>query len=192
MLFNYKFRLFSISLSAIWLMLFIKNVNIPLYFGRNPQFVGWDKILTFGNIVAFISLFMMVVAFSSIIRLRHRLKGSPDGLTITLTEVKDKNYAYINTLATIVTLFSVIFVPVETWREFIVFIVMMFVIIISFLKTNLYYCNPIFAALGYRLYMVSSNSTKLPVDSVAIYYGKLSVNAKVVPYHVSDNVYFLK
>lgn len=191
-MFNYKFKLFSISLIAVWLVLFIKNVDVPFYFGTDSQFVGWKRLLTFGNVIAVMSLVMTIVAIVSFIQLRHRLQGSPDGLTTTITEVHDKSYEYINTLVSIVTLFSVILVPVVSTRDFIVFIIMMLVISICFLKTNLYYSNPIFAALGYRLYTVKSNSPKLPENSVVIYHGVLSNGVPVNSYHVSDDVYFLK
>lgn len=190
-MFSYKFRLFSISLCAVWLVLFVKNIDIPIYFGKDAQFVGWGRLLTLGNLIASLSFIMVIVAIDSLVKLKHRLNGSPDGLTTTITEVHDKSYEYINTLATIVTLFSVIMVSVETWRDFVVFSLMMFFIIICFLKTNLYYCNPVFAALGYRLFTVKSDSNKLPSDSVVIYHGNLSTNKTVTSYHVSDNVYFL-
>ena len=191
-MFSYKFRLFSISLCAVWLVLLVKNVDIPVCFGKDSQFVGWERLLTLGNLIALLSLIMVIVAIDSLLKLKHRLKGSPDGLTTTITEVHDKSYEYINTLATIVTLFSVILVPVGTWRDLVVFSLMMFFISICFLKTNLYYCNPVFAALGYRLFIVSSNSDHLSPDSVAIYHGILTTNKTVTSYHVSDNVYFLK
>lgn len=191
-MFSYKFRLFSISLCAVWLVLFVKNIDIPVYFGIDSQFVGWGRLLTLGNLVALLSFIMLFVAIDSLVKLKHRLNGSPDGLTTTITKVQDKSYEYINTLATIVTLFSVILVPVGTLRDFVVFSLMMFFISICFFKTNLYYCNPIFAALGYRLFTVSSDSNKLPQDSVAIYHGILSANKTVTSYHVSDNVFFLK
>ena len=191
-MFNYKFRLFSISLFAVWLVLFVKNVDIPICFATDSQFVGWRRLLTYGNVVALMSLVMCIIALCSLLRLRHRLKGAPEGLKTTVTEVHDKSYEYINTLATMVTLFSVILVPVDSLRDFAVFVIMMTVISICFLKTNLYYSNPMFAAMGYRLYTVKSNSTKLPNGSIAIYHGALAEDAKVFPYHVSDDVYYLK
>lgn len=190
-MFKYKFKLFSISLFAIWVVLFIKNVDIPVYFGDDWQFVGFDSLLTFGNLIALMSLVMIVVALLGLNQLRHRLKGSPNSLSTKVTEVHDKSYEYINMLATIVTLFSVIFVPVDSLRDFLVFMLLMAAISICFLKTNLYYSNPIFAALGYRLYTVKANSDSFPDDSVAIFHGELHEQDSVCYFHVSDKVYYL-
>ena len=108
LMFNNKFKLFSISLLAVWFVLFVRNVDIPVYWGHDYSFVGWERVLTLGNLIAFLSLIMIVVAVLSLVQLRHRLKGSPDSLPVSLSEVHDKNYDYINTLATLVTLFSII------------------------------------------------------------------------------------
>lgn len=190
-MFRYKFKLFTISLIAVWLVLFVKNVDIPLYFGCDYVFVGWKRIVTYGNVIALFSLGMFIAALLFLHQLFHRFKGSPDGLSITITEVKDRSFDYVNTLATIVTLFSVIIVPVNSFRDFIVFSLLIVVICVCYLKTNLYYSNPIFAALGYRIYTVDSNSKKLPNGSIAIYKGQLQ-KTDVKSYHISDNVYYLE
>jgi len=192
MMFANKFKLFSISLIAMWVVLLVKNVDIPVYFGTDAQFVGFGRLLTYGNVIALISFVMLAIALYSIHQLNHRLKGSPDSLTITLTAVKDRSVEYVNVLATVVTLISVILVPTESLRDFIVFILLMTVIGICFVRTNLYYSNPLFAALGYHIYTVGSNSSKLLVGSVAISRKKLMVGDKVRSYHISDNVYNLE
>lgn len=190
--FNYKFKLFSISLSAVWLVLFVKNVDIPVYCGKDAVFVGWNRILSYSNIVAALSFIMIVIAVYSLLQLSHRFKGSPTFLPVEVMEVQDKNSEYINTLASMVTLFSVIFVPCSTIRDFVVVIIMMTVIVLCFLKTNLYYSNPVCAAFGFRLYTASSTCNSIPSNSIVVYHGILKDGDMVHPYHVSDNVYYLK
>ena len=192
MMFANKFKLFSISLIAMWVVLLVKNVDIPVYFGTDAQFVGFSRFLTYGNVIALASFVMLAIALYSIHQFNYRLKGSPDSLTISLTAVEDRSVEYVNVLATVVTLISVILVPTESHRDFIVFILMIVVIGICFMRTNLYYNNPLFAALGYHLYTVGSASDKLPVGSIAISRKKLTVGDKVVSYHISDNVYSLE
>lgn len=113
MMFANKFKLFSISLIAMWVVLLVKNVDIPVYFGTDAQFVGFGRILTYGNVIALIGFVMLAIALYSIHQLNHRLKGSPDSLTITLIAVKDRSVEYVNVLATVVTLISVILVLLE-------------------------------------------------------------------------------
>lgn len=163
-----------------------------MYCGKDAVFVGWNRILTYSNIVAVLSLIMIVIAVYSLIQLSHRLKGSPTFLPVEVTGVQDKNSEYINTLASVVTLLSVIFVPCGTLRDFVVVVIMMAVIVICFLKTNLYYSNPVFAAFGFRLYTAGSTCNSIPSNSIVVYHGILKDGDMVHPYYVSDNVYFLK
>lgn len=177
---------------AVWLVLLVKNVDIPVYIGEDAQFVGFRRLLTYGNIIALASLVMFIVALYSVHQLNHRLKGSPDSLRIALTKVDDRSVEYVNVLATVVTLISVILVPTESLRDFLVFVMLMTVISICFMRTNLYYSNPLFAVLGYHIYTVGSESIKLPEGSIAISRKRLAIGDKIVCYHISDNVYSLK
>lgn len=188
-LFTNKLGLLAISLLPVWLVLFVKDVDIPIYLGQDWQFVGWGRLLNFRNIVAATSFVMTLNGIASLLQLLHRTEGTPDGLTTAISIVGNRNYDYVNTLATIVTLLGVILVPVDTLRGFLVFAILMILIIVCYTKTNLYYCNPIFAALGFRLYTV--NGKGLQEESIAIYRGALQNNRGVRFYHISDNVYFL-
>ena len=117
-MYNYKFKLFTISLIAVSLVQFVKNVDIPMFFGYDWEFVGWSRLLTYGNAIALLSFVMFVAALYYIRQLSHWLKCLPDGLTTTIKEVQDRSLDYINTLTIIVTLFSVIIVPIVSLRDF--------------------------------------------------------------------------
>lgn len=188
-LFTNQIALLSISLLPVWIVLFVKNIDIPIHFGHDWQFVGWGRLLSYKNFVAVVSSIMTIIGVLSLHQLRHRTKGSPDGLTTTVTSVSDRSLDYVNTLATIVTLIGVVLVPVETLRSFLIFAILMTFIIVCYLKTNLYYSNPIFAALGFRLYTINGNG--MPNESIVIYRGVLNKNMSVTYYHISDKVYYL-
>lgn len=185
-----KFGMFAISLFPMWLVLFIKDIDIPVYFGHDWQFVGWNRLLTYGNSIATGSAVMMIVAISAFGRLRHRTKGSPKGLPTTIAKADDRSVDYVNTLATIITLLGVVLVPIQTFREFLLFVVLMALIVVCYVKTSLYYSNPILAFLGFRLYTVRTNCIK--DDFIGLFRGELKVGNTVIYYHVSDNVYYLE
>ena len=121
-LFTNKMGLLSISLLPVWLLLFVKNVDVPVYFGHDWHFVGWFRLLSCRNFVAVVSVILTTIGVLSIHQLRHRTKGSPEGLTTTVTMVKDRNIEYVNTLATIVTLLGVVLVSVDTLRGFLIWV----------------------------------------------------------------------
>lgn len=190
-MFQYKFKLFSISLVFAWIILFIKNVDIPVYLGPDPVFVGWKRLMSYGNLIALVSAVMFVVAMLSLYQFNHRLKGSPSTLKTKISSVRDRSFDYVNALATVTTLVSIILVPTNTLREFLIFMLLMATITVCYLKTNLYYSNPIFAALGYCLYTIKVESTAIPDDSIVIVHNQIQSGDYIRCFHISDNVYFL-
>ena len=68
---------------------------------------------------------------------------------------------------------------------------LMAAITVCYLKTNLYYSNPIFAALGYRLYTIKVESIAIPDDSIVIVRNQIQLGDYIRCFHISDNVYFL-
>ena len=190
-MFQYKFKLFSISLVFVWIILFVKNIDIPVYLGPDSVFVGWKRLLSYGNLIAIASGVMFVVAMLSLHQFNHRLKGSPSTLKTKISSVHDRSFDYVNALATVTTLVSVILVPTDTLREFLIFMLLMATITVCYLKTNLYYSNPIFAALGYRLYTIKVESNAIPDDSIVIVRNQIQLGDYIRCFHISDNVYFL-
>lgn len=191
-MFQYKFKLFSISLVFVWIILFVKNVEFPVYLGPDPVFVGWKRLLSYGNFIALGSFIMLIVALLAWHQLNHRLKGSPSTLKTRISSVHDRSFDYVNTLATVTTLVSIILVPTDTLREFLIFMLLMAAITVCYLKTNLYYSNPIFAALGYRLYTIKVESIAIPDDSIVIVSNQIQLGDYIRCFHISDNVYFLE
>ena len=72
-MFRNKLKLFAISLTAVWIVLFIKNVDIPVYFGGDSQFVGWARLLTYRNLIALFSVVMMAVSIQTQVKRQPQL-----------------------------------------------------------------------------------------------------------------------
>ena len=55
-------------------------------------------------------------------------------------------------------------------------------------ETNLYYCNPVFAAFQFKIVEVQTGGNRrLPNGSIVLYRGNLK--ERVEPYHIADNIY---
>ena len=183
-----RIKLFVISMLPMWLVLFIKTVDIPCYFGYDCCFVGWKLIITIPNTIAFICFVLVALSIWHLHHLTHRLKGSPSVLPVTVGDKVSINIDYINTLSTLVTLFSVLLINYDTIRDVILLIVFVIIIMVCYTKTNLYYCNPVFAALGFRIVRVNTNgNAKIPDGSVVLFRGELGLRISV--HHLADNVF---
>ena len=183
-----RIKLFVISMLPMWLVLFIKTVNIPYYFGRSWRFAGWDMIITIPNSIAFVCFALLALSLWYLHHLTHRLKGSPSALPVIIEHKESINIDYINTLSTLVTLFSALLVQYETIRDIVLLVVFLAIIMVCYTKTNLYYCNSVFAALGFRIIRVNTNGNcKVLNGSVVLYRGDLGNRISV--HHLADNVF---
>ena len=183
-----RIKLFVISMLPMWLVLFIKTVNIPCYFGYDWRFAGWELIITIPNSIAFICFVLVALSLWYLHHLTHRLQGSPSVLPVTVERKDSINIDYINTLSTLVTLFSVLLIDYDTIRDVILLVVFVSIIMVCYTKTNLYYCNPVFAALGFRIVRVNTHgNTKVSDGSVVLFRGKLGIRISV--HHLADNVF---
>ncbi len=190
-----KFRLWIISTSAMWAIMLIKTWKIPVCwtFWQGFEWAPIKVIFSPTNIVAYISMICLLIAARSLWTLYNKLEGSPTSLPIIIKAINDRSQEYINSLATLVTLFAVLIVNYETWRDLLILMIMLVAIYLCYTRTNLYYANPIMALLKYKIAEVETetNCKELPSGSVVLYKRKINIGDKVSPYHVSDNVYIL-
>ena len=183
-----RIKLFVISMLPMWLLLFIKTVSIPYYFCHDWCFAEWNLIITIPNTIAFICFVLVALSLWYLYHLAHRLNGSPSALPVTIEHKDSINIDYINTLSTLVTLFSVLLINYETIRDVILLVVFVIIIMVCYTKTNLYYCNPVFAVCGFRIVSVNTNgNAKVPNGSIVLYRG--GIGDRISVHHLADNVF---
>jgi hypothetical protein len=141
------------------------------------------------NIVAYISLICILLGGLSLWTLNYKLKGAPTSLPIQIKKITDESQDYVNSLATLTTVFAVLIVDYETYQDLLVLILMLTIIFVCYTQTNLYYANPIMALLNYKIAKVetSEECKELPSGSIVLYKGNLK--ERMTPYYVADNVY---
>lgn len=190
-----KFQLWLISTSAMWGILLVKTWRVPicLRFWRGFEWAPIEVIFSPSNIVAYISVFFLIMGCWSLWILKHTLKGAPTSLPINISKIKDKRHDYVNSLATLITLFAVLISNYETFRDLFLLILMIVIIYVCYTQTNLYYANPIMAVLKYKIAEVETNPEckELPSGAIVLYKGELKDNDIVTPYYVADNVYIV-
>lgn len=190
-----KFGLWLISTSAMWTIILIKAWNVPICwtFWQGFEWAPIEIIFSPSNIVAYISIVCLLIG-SYYLRFYNKiLEGSPTSLPVVVIKITDRSRDYINSLATLVTLFAVLIVNYETWRDLLILMIMLAVIFVSYTRTNLYYANPIMALLEYKIAEVETRTgcKELPSGSVVLYKRKLKAGDNVSPYYIADNVYIV-
>lgn len=189
----YKYKLYCISFTAMWLLLFIKTIKLPIYLGHDWCFAELDVIFSIANIVAYASMILLILSIYYIYQLYHMKLGAPCSLPIQIKKVEYKDYDYVNTLATIITLFSVLLINYETIRDLMILLTLLIVIYMCYASTNLYYCNPIFAFMKYRIAIVQTENKNqvLPNDSIVLTKEGIKEGDRIQPHYIADNVYIL-
>ncbi len=187
-----KFRLWSIATLPMWLLLLIQSWSIPFSCSFWAE-IDWSSVLhtllSPANVVALLSGCMLIMGVSSIHYVIYRLKGSPDSLPEMITNRKDLQQDYVSSLTTMISLFSVLLIDYDSYRDLLVLLVWLATLYICYVRTNLYYANPIMALLGYKIAKVETNYKELPSGSILLYRGDLE---HPISFHkVADNVYIV-
>ena len=161
------------SMDLIFILAFIKSVDIPIYFGSDWEFVGWSNLL---------------MDRPRYWTLRHKLKGSPNTLPIKIQNIESKDAEYMSMLFTILTIVSFDFSNV---RDIIVFVAIFILYCVLLKRTDWYAASPILALKGFHLY--AGETDKLPKGTLFLTNEEISLDTNVTrPYQqISKTVYWL-
>ena len=178
------------SMELIFLLAFVKSIDVPVYFGSDWGFIGWSKLFLDRpeNFVAIFCLFGLIWSQGVYWALRHKLKGSPDTLPIRITNITSKDAEYMSLLFTILTIVSFDFGNV---RDIIVFAIIFLLYCVILKRTDWYAASPILALKGFHLY--AGETDKLPKGTMFLTYGEISLDSdKPLSYQkISRTVYWL-
>ncbi len=148
-----KIGLFFLSLWLLFLLMIIITADIPLCFSGNCEFVGF-KYLFSHNIIPIIAIVALAIGGFSYYDFNFQMKGAPE-LSFKITEIENVDYEHLTFLTTyIVPLVTFNFVSV---RYQIVFVILLLVIGIIYIRTDLFYANPTLAILKFRIYKVDGD-----------------------------------
>lgn len=175
------------SFWIFFLLLIIVTIDIPLYWGKNCEFIGFANLLTINNIVAFGSVFMLLLGGLFYYQFLNKLKSDLD-LPVTITSIENINYEYFALLITIISLIAFDF---TTIRGLILLTVLLVVLCAIFIKTELFFSNPSFALLGFHIYRAETNNINIS-SVILISKDKIAIGDKIKYLRISEKVYFSK
>lgn len=182
-----KIKLYIISLSFLFILLAINQV--PVCFGKGCEFISlkelfvvWPPILLF-CLIGFIASVIFYLTFRYTI-----VKGA--GLPAEeIQSIESLNYENLTFLATYIiplVCFDLDFHLGEN-RNFIMLLLVLFLIGWIYVKTNIYYTNPTLAVLNFKIYKVTTNEkgTYIIITKTSLRKGDM-----IIPNDIGDNIYF--
>lgn len=185
-----KTNLCIMSMELIFILAFIKSIDIPVYLGSDWEFVGWSNLFLDrpGNFIALFSLLGFIWSKGVYWMLRHKLKGSPNTLPIKIQNIESKDAEYMSLLFTILTIVSFDFSNV---RDIIVFAAIFILYCVLLRRTDWFAASPILALKGFHIY--AGETDKLPKGPLFLTYGEIPFDQEIVQSYqkISDTVYWL-
>lgn len=184
-----KYELYTLSLWLFFLLLFITNIDVPVCFGQDCEFIGfWELIRT--NKFATASLMMLVLGAVFYWKFEYKIQGSTS-IPVEITQVEDVNYEHL----TFLTTYIIPFISLDLSKPGypIALAVLLVVTGVMFVKTDKFYANPSLAVLGYKLYSAQiKKRTGKTSKVVIITRDGLQENSKIEYLELDERVYYAK
>lgn len=145
-------------MELIFVLVFIKAIDLPIYIGFDWEFIGWDMlkeyVCEFRNIIAMLCVIGVIWGEIAYILFKHQLKGSPTTIADTLRNVKNKDVEYLSLLLTILTVACFDF---SSLRDVLIFVIVFVLYWIITIHTELYVTNPLLRCRGMHLYSATTD-----------------------------------
>lgn len=183
-----KVRFYIISLWLLFFLVTICTIKIPCIQTPIPIL---DKItlLLETNIFPIISFIFCILCFVLVLITEFEWKGSCNP-PYTIKVLKNENYEYLTFLTTCII--PLICIDFEDVRYIAVFVILLFVIGIIFIKMDLYYGNPTLAILGYKLYRIEIDRKGEINEVILITKDSLDKDSSIKWIEIDKHVWFAK
>lgn len=180
-----KIGFYLLSLSLLFSLLLINEIDIPICFEKKCKFIGFREFFEL-NIYPIFYLILILLGLIFYIAFKQLLKSN-GSLPEKIDKIENVNWENLTFLATyIIPLLSFNF---DGGRNRLIFFLVLLIMGIMFVKTNMYYTNPVLAILGYHIYRISTkNREKIIIITRDI----LNKNDEIKVRLLSDDVYIAK
>ncbi len=184
-----KVDLYILSLGLLFVFFIIITIDIPVCFGSECKFIGWEALVE-NNIITGISIIFLFYSFFAYKKFDYDLKGTTD-IPFEIKKVEGMNYEHLTFLATyVVPLISFDF---DNSRQMIVLALLLIVMCVIYIKTDLFYANPSLALLGFHIYKATGEFKHGTRDGVIlIARTRLKPLQKVSYIKLDERIYYVK
>ena len=187
-----KTNLCVMSMELIFVLVFFKSIDIPIYFGADFEFIGWTNLFMqlyqLRNIIAVCCVIGILWSESVYLLLSYRLKGSPTTISVAISKIENKDVEYLSLLFTILTVVSFNF---DDTRDIVIFLIIFLLYAVLLKSTDWYTTNPLLRLRGLHLY--SGVVKNYPHGITFLSFEQISSDKEIFRSYqkISDAVYWL-
>lgn len=173
---------------ALFVLVFILTVDLPVCFGGECSFVGF-KAVAQRNPVPLVALALIGLSTMYYFRFMHAIAGNPSA-PVVVTQVEDVSYGHLTFLA-------VYIIPLACFnltdaRHLLVLGVLLFAVGAIYVKTDKVYANPAFALLGFRLYSIAMAHRSGEIRATVVTRDQLREGDMIRCLEIDSRVYFAR
>ncbi len=180
-----KTLFYFISLWLLFMLMAIKNAN--LFDGM--KFIGIENITFKHLIISIVFLFLGLISLILVKFLNYKFKGALNP-SYKVTSVKNENFEVMTFLATYIIPLACINL-VET-KYLIIFIILVVILGVFVTKMNLYMANPTLSLLGYKLYSITVDDSKITDNIFVITRDDINVDDKIEWLELDTHRWFVR
>ena len=178
-----------LSLGVLFVFILIMTIEFPEGVIDFKHVSSWVRFFGF-NIFPSIIFSCLCYAIFAYFRFDFDLKGATD-IPFTVTKVEGINYEHLTFLATyVIPLISFSF---SSTRQLAVFVLLLLVMCVIYIKTDLFYANPSLALLGFQIYRANGSfKTGVRENIILISKCKIVENQKLSYIKLDNRIYYVK
>ncbi|PWJ88080.1 hypothetical protein C7380_12018 [Oceanotoga teriensis] len=174
----YKIGFYFLSLDILFGIFFVLNC-----FDKDMNIKSLDSIFNLYGIILII--FMLIGLFTFYLFKKMLVKRN---LSVELKKVESINFEYMSFFYTYIM--PLIFVNFGDKRNYLITFILLFFIGVIYIRTNLYYSNPILAIYGFKIYRVEYESKNKVQKKILISKDDLHVDDHIVYQLLSDDIIY--
>lgn len=182
-----KIKLYIISL--LFLFVLIGANQIPICFGSDCHFIGFEKLLlTKPPILLFcvIGIILSIIFYFNFNYTVVKSAGLPGEIIKDIENLNFENLTFLATYIIPLVCFDLDFHLKED-RNFIMLILVLVLIGWIYVKTNIFYTNPTLAILNFKIYKISTDKR---TNIIIITKKSLKLGDMILPRQISDNIFY--
>ena len=183
-----KIGFYLLSMVIFLIIVIILGTDIPVYFGNNWEFVGWNVFFRLGVLVPLVCFALILLAFVFLFYFQFKMKSTPIGpiLAIQIENVTADNMSFIASYFFPLVSFAV----GTTWRHVIVLLLLFVILGVVYIQSDNYYYNPSLVLFGFRSYKIKGLYNGKVLEKTFIIRGKLKEGDNFEFVILNDKTYY--
>lgn len=183
-----KIAFFFLSLWLFFALIIIITAKVMICFSKDCSFIDFINLIT-TNIIPILCLFVLLIGAISYFDFKFKMKGTPE-ISFKINEIENIDYEHLTFITSY--FIALVYFHFDNLWYISAFIILLFVIASIYVRTDLFYVNPIPAILKFRIYKINGEfrNGEFRQKKIIIRKDKLVKDDRVKYFKLDDRIYY--